>query len=151
MILSERYQLFFILSTARMRVFYAAHPDSQSLQEDSAYTYSHRVDEDAQKLSEDSPVDEHSVVVIACSADGSIHRSVRKFMRKNSDFSVRGVALLGHARCETSAKQMEDTVYGGGNRFANKAAYVVKTQVELEGPEAKFDPWIEELKEMVDG
>jgi hypothetical protein len=109
--------------------------------------------------------------VISCAADGSVHRSVRKFARSLAKVNMNkggvcckdncfAVTLLGHARCDNSAKQMADTIYGAGWRLEKsllQAASLLfplslvsddrprqrcETQVELEGPEVKFDPWI---------
>ena len=116
------------------------------------------------------------VFLISCSADGSVERSVRKVMRKLpksgeattrgsssacADVSLAGaavddeyaVALLGHARCENSANQMADTIFGTGRRFEKAlgtsglfagSPFVsrLEAQVELCGPEKEFDPWV---------
>lgn len=112
--------------------------------------------------------------VISCAADGSVHRSVRRFARSlpkkkvesNVVLSSRCTAalvLLGHARCDNSAKQMEETVYGAGRRlekallqsnlFSSSSSFArddaplkrCETQVELEGPEDKFDEWVSNM------
>jgi hypothetical protein len=71
------------------------------------------------------------------------------------------VALLGHARCETSAAQMADTIFGTGRRFEKALSTStnpvftnitpqqrrLEEQVELCGPEIAFDPWV--LKQLV--
>jgi hypothetical protein len=124
--------------------------------------------------------------IITCAADGSVHRSVRKFARTLAKLKTDSannntggndknnhcfaLTLLGHARCDNSAKQMADTIYGAGWRLEKsllQAASLLfpvsleavvsgadhglptrqqqqrcETQVELEGPEVKFDPWI---------
>jgi hypothetical protein len=118
--------------------------------------------------------------IISCAADGSVHRSVRKLARSltakqkgekmalghqdnSRNFSF-ALVLLGHARCDNSAKQMADTIYRAGRRFEKSLLLLLQvlqqeqtsitspiisnmgrrceTQVELEGPEVKFDPWI---------
>ena len=116
-----------------------------------------------------------AMFLISCSADGSVERSVRKIMRKLSkkqedddnnedDMSTKAyyaVALLGHARCENSANQMSDTIFGTGRRFekalesssefssssstAGPCTSRLETQVELRGPEEEFDPWVKDL------
>jgi hypothetical protein len=81
---------------------------------------------------------------------------------------VVAVALLGHARCENSANQMKDTIFGTGRRFVSawssptatttttteivrrelattSTSTTCETQAELEGPEKVFDPWVESL------
>jgi hypothetical protein len=123
--------------------------------------------------------------IVSCAADGSVHRSVRKFARSlanvkldfdndaiSSSSSFAGccnwftLALLGHARCDNSAKQMADTIYSAGRRLEKALLQTTttclsssslsspsssttttigrrcETQVELEAPEVKFDPWI---------
>jgi hypothetical protein len=75
------------------------------------------------------------------------------------------LAALGHARCENSANQMADTIFGTGRRFdkalsgsgffqnASGASSCtvprLETQVELCGPETEFDPWLELLLQKV--
>mmetsp|Transcript_23012 Transcript_23012/g.38038 ORF Transcript_23012/g.38038 Transcript_23012/m.38038 type:complete len:230 (-) Transcript_23012:183-872(-) len=103
--------------------------------------------------------------VVSCAADGSVHRNVRKFMRslKDRDESKSSVtdnnnfyalALLGHARCDNSSKQMDGTIYGTGRKFDKALSAVFsskitfdrcETQAELEGPETLFDPWVKTL------
>jgi hypothetical protein len=137
--------------------------------------------------------------IVSCAADGSVHRSVRQFARslahvvkrvdqQDSNSITSGgsssnsagcknhnrfaLTLLGHARCDNSAKQMADTIYSAGTRLEKSLLQVLPsvqrqqqqrqqqqqtmttsspindhigrcdTQVELEGPEVKFDPWI---------
>ena len=132
------------------------------------------------------------IFLISCSADGSVDRNIRKLVRSmknspknihsstddnnnknnnNNNSSIRtmyvATALLGHARCETSAKQMEDTIFNHGRKFhqsllqrfpskqegdaemGQETIQVLKdhfeTHVELEGPdeEGGFDTWIQ--------
>ena len=100
--------------------------------------------------------------ILSCDADGSVHRAVRKISRefsKNSGGEASpknqqhqyAVALLGHARCENSAQQMKDTIYGGGRKLdaaLQKNSMLVplisrlELQAELENPATTFDPWI---------
>jgi hypothetical protein len=115
--------------------------------------------------------------IISCAADGSVHRSARKFARSLANLNIQekhndiasslqqqqqqqccyfALTLLGHARCDNSAKQMADTIYSAGWRLeksllalqATRSSITAtttfsrcETQVELEGPEIKFDPW----------
>ena len=64
------------------------------------------------------------------------------------------LAALGHARCANSATQMADAIFGAGRRFdkalvgsgvVESVCPRLETQVELCGPEAQFDPWLELL------
>lgn len=98
------------------------------------------------------------LLILSCSADGSIHRSLRKATKRlgkqdnRSHIIHLGVVLLGHARCDNSAKQMKQTIFGSGRRIektlltTRNDAFVsiqerLETQVELVGPEEEFDPW----------
>ena len=68
-----------------------------------------------------------TVFLISCSADGSVHRNVRKIMRKiPKDVNAKpndnkqyyyAITALGHARCENSANQMADTIFSTARRF----------------------------------
>ncbi|GFH50960.1 hypothetical protein CTEN210_07436 [Chaetoceros tenuissimus] len=109
-----------------------------------------------------------NIFVLSCSADGSMDRAVRKIIRKlkgndTNDESciqneldetgnlVMAIALLGHARCENSAKQMGETIFSTGRRLIKmmKGQYLAHTfhsievQAELEAPDAVggFDDW----------
>jgi hypothetical protein len=108
-----------------------------------------------------------TVFLISCAADGSIHREVRKLTKAvkeeksssslSSDKECYAVALLGHAVCDNSAKQMADAVFGAGRRLVKALqkkkrtggeccpVFVVETQVELVAPEEGFDGWVEGL------
>ena len=120
-----------------------------------------------------------TLFLISCAADGSVDRSVRKIMRKlkaadatsksTADAAATAtsrcryaVAAIGHARCENSANQMADTIFGTGRRFDKALAgsglfvdnnggtssigvSILETQAELCGPETEFDPWLELL------
>jgi len=109
-----------------------------------------------------------TLFLISCAADGSVDRSVRKIMRKlkakDTDAGIRtvnskyAVAALGHARCENSANQMADTIFGTGKRFHKTLTLSslfdgsmpkLETQVELCAPEQEFDPWLELLFQLV--
>mmetsp|Transcript_32856 Transcript_32856/g.79527 ORF Transcript_32856/g.79527 Transcript_32856/m.79527 type:complete len:207 (-) Transcript_32856:120-740(-) len=114
------------------------------------------------------------LLILSCSADGSIHRLLRKATKRlgqdgssSSSPSNRimtqsiplAVALLGHARCDNSAKQMNQTIFGSGRRIekallttttgntsGDHGGFIgiqdrLETQVELVGPEVDFDPW----------
>jgi len=106
-----------------------------------------------------------TMFLISCTADGSVNRSVRQVTKKLKKYSTQStnetsrttsiaathnyVGLLGHARCDNSAKQMTDTIFGTGRRFqkALEQCYdlgrpQMETQVELVGPEQDFDPWV---------
>ena len=110
-----------------------------------------------------------TIFLISCSADGSVHRNIRKIMRKipkdvnvkpNNDNNNKQhffvIAALGHARCENSANQMADTIFATARRF-DKVMFSsgifdisvkwkrLETQVELTGPEVDFDPWLKSL------
>mmetsp|Transcript_3992 Transcript_3992/g.11350 ORF Transcript_3992/g.11350 Transcript_3992/m.11350 type:complete len:212 (-) Transcript_3992:2552-3187(-) len=123
----------------------------------------------------------HCIFIISCSADGSVDRIVRKLIRSlknnnNDDNAVSAsqasksipkvaIALLGHARCENSANQMRDTIFGNGRKFrkavmgwskanasensGNKlsSGESLEVQVELEGPDSPggFDEWIKRI------
>jgi hypothetical protein len=108
-----------------------------------------------------------TVFLISCAADGSIHREVRKLTKavkeeeesssSSSDNEFYAVALLGHAVCDNSAKQMADAVFGAGRRLIRALqkkkstggeccpVFAVETQVELDAPEEAFDGWVEGL------
>jgi len=153
-------------------------------------------------------------MLLSCTADGSVNRSVRKILRalskekkspppataaatargagttiyttataddlqpqqqaivvdqthKTHTITITGCGLLGHARCDNSAKQMAETIfqsgrkfekqvsaYGGGshasttttstttNHIPSRILPRLETQVELIGPEVEFDPWL---------
>jgi hypothetical protein len=92
------------------------------------------------------------LIIVSCAADGSIHRLVRKASKRLGGDARFAVALLGHARCDNSAKQMNQTIFGAGRRMektlSNHFATIqgrLETQVELVGPEQDFDPWLESL------
>lgn len=112
------------------------------------------------------------IFIISCSADGSVDRIVRKLIRSLKNDTSSGnaasqrpkvaIALLGHARCENSANQMKDTIFGNGIKFckavknlleadgdtdANDLFSSLEVQVELEGPDAAggFDEWVRKL------
>mmetsp|Transcript_13501 Transcript_13501/g.37959 ORF Transcript_13501/g.37959 Transcript_13501/m.37959 type:complete len:211 (+) Transcript_13501:391-1023(+) len=104
------------------------------------------------------------VFLVSCGPDGSVHRQVRKITKwfreqqqqttSGSSATIAIVALLGHAVCKTSAEQMADEVFSSGRRLAKSIRglvpesstitprFVLETQVELEPPEEKFDPWV---------
>jgi hypothetical protein len=121
-----------------------------------------------QLLSEESAsaLDSSSGVVflflVSCGPDGSVHRGVRKFIKKLKERTSTGdheeprycIALLGHSVCKTSAEQMADQVFGPGRRMAKTLQHTsgctplidtLETQIELVGPEEAFDGWIEAL------
>ena len=149
-------------------------------------------------------------MLLSCTADGSVNRSVRKILRalskekksppsttargtattihtttiataddpppqpqqqavvvvdqthKIHTITTTGCGLLGHARCDNSAKQMAETIFQSGRKFEKQvSAYGggsqtttttnpmpsrilprLETQVELIGPEVEFDPWL---------
>ena len=115
------------------------------------------------------------IFIISCSADGSVDRTVRKIvrnLRNSTDDNAASenkpkvaIALLGHARCENSANQMKDTIFGNGRKFLNAVVGLLKAaasdnskdelssvehlevQVELEGPDSPggFDEWIKRI------
>ena len=115
------------------------------------------------------------IFIISCSADGSVDRIVRKIvrnLRNSTDDNAASenkpkvaIALLGHARCENSANQMKDTIFGNGRKFLNAVVGLLKAaasdnskdelssvenlevQVELEGPDSPggFDEWIKRI------
>ena len=115
------------------------------------------------------------IFIISCSADGSVDRIVRKIvrnLRNSTDDNAASenkpkvaIALLGHARCENSANQKKDTIFGNGRKFLkavvgllNAAACdnskdelssveSLEVQVELEGPDSPggFDEWIKRI------
>ena len=115
------------------------------------------------------------IFIISCSADGSVDRIVRKIvrnLRNSTDGNAASenkpkvaIALLGHARCENSANQMKDTIFGNGRKFLNAVVGLLKAaasnnskdelssvenlevQVELEGPDSPggFDEWIKRI------
>ncbi|CAJ1950628.1 unnamed protein product [Cylindrotheca closterium] len=123
--------------------------------------------QDPNILDVDNPKKMLLVLLMSCSADGSIHRLLRKATKRltqqdSNDGSSSSriiqsvplaVVLLGHARCDNSAKQMKDTIFGSGRRiekallntnnspFASIQQDRLETQVELVGPEVDFDPW----------
>jgi len=122
-------------------------------------------------------------IILSCSADGSVDRIVRKLVRslKNDaktekmpessleDQSISpktmgriAIVLLGHARCDNSAQQMNDTIFNIGRKLyqcllqklnssktdsGEKNWHLedrLETQVELEGPDTPdgFDEWV---------
>ena len=115
------------------------------------------------------------IFIISCSADGSVDRIVRKIvrnLRNSTDDNAASenkpkvaIALLGHARCENSANQMKDTIFGNGRKFLKAVVGLLKAaapenskdelssveslevQVELEGPDSPggFDEWIKRI------
>jgi hypothetical protein len=104
------------------------------------------------------------VFLISSAADGSVNRMVRKvsqLLKKENDTNTKdknyeyyyAVALLGHARCENSALQMGDVIFGAGRRFEKSLSCSsrfqctgttgrLETQVDLVDPIHEFDPWI---------
>ena len=109
-----------------------------------------------------------TVFLVSCTADGSVNRNVRKIMRKLPKGGAAevncarhyAIAALGHARCENSAMQMADTIFGTARRLDKSIAgsgffdigpaappslIRLETQVELCGPEKEFDPWFKSL------
>mmetsp|Transcript_22579 Transcript_22579/g.48876 ORF Transcript_22579/g.48876 Transcript_22579/m.48876 type:complete len:199 (+) Transcript_22579:137-733(+) len=119
-----------------------------------------------------------TIFLVSCSADGSVNRNVRKIMRKlpkhgdaaNSVSKCHSgvaevncpryyaIAALGHARCENSANQMAEIIFGTARRvdklLAGSGFFDIgpaphfsrlETQVELCGPEKEFDPWLKRL------
>jgi len=81
-----------------------------------------------------------TLIILSCSADGSVDRTVRKLIRnmkndtKKQEAEENGcdqverhatskldgsiaIALLGHARCDNSANQMKDTIFNHGRKF----------------------------------
>ena len=113
-----------------------------------------------------------TIFLISCSADGSVNRNVRKIMRKipkdvndkskdNNKQHFYAIAALGHARCENSANQMADTIFATARRFdkvmSSSGLFVdtslkwkrIETQVELNGPEIDFDPWLKSLIQFI--
>lgn len=64
--------------------------------------------------------DTFRLFLISCGADGSVHRVVRKFVKKIKEEpptkSQYCVALLGHAVCKTSAEQMKEQIFAAGRR-----------------------------------
>jgi len=104
-----------------------------------------------------------TIFLISCSADGSVNRNVRKIMRKIPKDTIKpnkqsffAIAALGHARCENSANQMADTIFATARRFDKVMSSSgmfntsikwkrLETQVELNGPEVDFDPWLKSL------
>ena len=115
------------------------------------------------------------IFIISCSSDGSVDRIVRKIVRnlRNSTDNTAtsenkpkvAIALLGHARCENSANQMKDTIFGNGRKFLKAVVGLLnvaasdnskdglssveslEVQVELEGPDSPggFDEWIKRI------
>ena len=120
---------------------------------------------------EDEETIAQHIFIISCAADGSVDRIVRKLIRSLKNSTSGGIstqrpkvaiALLGHARCENSANQMKDTIFGSGRKFcravksllevdgdknANDSFSTLEVQVELEGPDAAggFDDWVRKL------
>mmetsp|Transcript_9171 Transcript_9171/g.14215 ORF Transcript_9171/g.14215 Transcript_9171/m.14215 type:complete len:175 (+) Transcript_9171:106-630(+) len=94
------------------------------------------------------------ILIISCSADGSVDRMVRKILRQKATtiapYVTISIALLGHAKCDNSAKQMEDTIFYHGRKFHRFIESMsngcptskVEVQVELEDPEARYDEWM---------
>ncbi len=90
-----------------------------------------------------------TIILLSCSADGSVDRTVRKLIRNlkqhiqqqnSSDSrtspsetsSPRGktkvaIALLGHATCENSANQMKDTIFNHGRKFQSTVSQMADT------------------------
>ena len=162
-----------------------------------------------QSTSTSSMIQDINLMLLSCTADGSVNRSVRKILRalskekkspataaatargtattihtsttataddlqppqqqaivvdqthKTHTITITGCGLLGHARCDNSAKQMAETIfqsgrkfekqvsaYGGGNHatmtnhMPSRILPRLETQVELIGPEVEFDPWL---------
>lgn len=125
-------------------------------------------DDDEPSVSPSDASPKCTFVIISCSADGSVNRIVRKILRnlknvksskKNGESSKAheyiAIALLGHARCDNSGKQMKDTIFNHGRKFHQCIEAATRTsvntnvvekievQVELEGPDQPggFDEW----------
>ena len=174
------------------RLFYSPQPDEPP-ESSAAYEYAKRASDalvdkhhnvqKMERLSTDNALDSSAeqqesaastIILISCSADGSVDREVRKLIRalkksleeaeetkdgESADGAVPAnvvaVALLGHARCENSANQMNDAIYNHGRKFDRCIAQMrgyrkkqrLEVQVELEGPDAPggFDDWLNEI------
>ena len=109
---------------------------------------------------ETTPFSKDSIVVflLSCGADGSVQRSVRKYVKKMKEDPPPAprhycLALLGHAVCKASAEQLNEQIFSAGQRLAKTLENCwgsplverLETQVELVTPEDAFDPWIEQL------
>ena len=133
---------------------------------------SHEVDTTNNDLASLNSSTKSILILISCSADGSVDRIVRKLIRsmKNSSNSTSksvdessliepkrnvAIALLGHARCDNSANQMKDTIFNHGRKFHKSVELqsdgtkismgkLLEVQVELEGPDTPggFDEWV---------
>ena len=173
--------------SSSFRLFYSPQPD-ESPESSAAYEYAKRASDTLcvkhhhvqkiERLSAKSTLDSlanqqesatHVIILVSCSADGSVDREVRKLIRilKNgleskddcrtgfAAVSLTGIALLGHARCENSANQMSDTIYNHGRKLDRSIDEMIghrkrkrlETQVELEGPDSPggFDEWLNEI------
>lgn len=101
-----------------------------------------------------------AIILLSCSADGSVDRTVRKLVRhlkqdlqlyssgqcsSSSETSslphkVIAIALLGHARCANSANQMKGTIFNHGRKFQQSvseiadicSSAVVKEMIEIQ-------------------
>lgn len=163
----------------KIQVFYSPQPDEDP-KSSAAYEYSHRIlslipsqisinrlDIDSigtmEAASCNGPC--FNIIIISCSADGSVDRVVRKLVRKMKSSEIIGssdatdkneeiptiparnfvaLALLGHARCENSAQQMKDTIYNTGRKFGKQIqesflefqfSDILEVQAELDGPD----------------
>jgi hypothetical protein len=109
------------------------------------------------------------ILILSCSADGSVDRPVRKIIRSLkadakenkivettpttiTNQSIIAIALLGHARCENSANQMKETIFIHGRKLhqcipRSVVKKKLEIQVELDGPDAPggFDDWIHSI------
>lgn len=97
------------------------------------------------------------VFLVSCGADGSVHRCLRKLVKKMKEANKLRryycIALLGHSVCRASAEQLNEQVFGPGRRLAKTLQPIwgdpvlerLEIQVELVAPEVSFDPWIERL------
>ena len=157
---------------SNLRLFYAPQPD-ENCEASAAYEYARRASDqllsagnyDGQvfihRLSLDSldnlfaPTDitdgnesptqpETAIILVSCSADGSVDRTVRKLIRhlkqnlqqyssgqcssspgtgtSSSPIAVVAIALLGHAKCENSANQMKDVIFNHGRKFCKSVS-----------------------------
>jgi hypothetical protein len=91
------------------------------------------------------------ILLISCSADGSVHSTARKLARtlKNAQSPIThakssidlipstensinrpnnqiAIALLGHARCENSAQQMKDTIFNSGRKLYKSIQHSIR-------------------------
>jgi|AntRauTorckE5430_2_1112549.scaffolds.fasta_scaffold00596_5 hypothetical protein len=163
----------------KIQVFYSPQPDEEP-KSSAAYEYSqrilslipsqisiHQLDIDNIYTMKAASDDDKcfNIIILSCSADGSVDRVVRKLLRKMKSSNITNssaasdsseempnmegrtsvaVALLGHARCENSAQQMKDTIYNTGRKFGKQIqeAFLgfqffdtLEVQAELDGPD----------------